>query len=133
MEAGGGVDLPTVVTVHEAAHQWWAHLLTPGMAPGADVLLEGMAHYSTMLLLEAEYGPQARAEFARGLESRYTDERRADAERPLVRISEARGVTDDTAIQDKGAWVMWMLDAHLGREAMLSGPSIVHHALRGES
>lgn len=119
--AGGGVDLPTVVTVHEAAHQWWAHLLTPGMAPGADVLLEGMAHYSTMLLLEAEYGPQARAEFARGLESRYTDERRADAERPLVKIADARGITDETSIQDKGAWVMWMLDAHLGREAMLSG------------
>ena len=120
-EGGGAVDLPTVVTVHEAAHQWWAHLLTPGKAPGADVLLEGMAHYSTMLLLEAEYGPQARAEFARSLESRYTDERRADAERPLVRIGEARGITDKTAIQDKGAWVMWMLDAHLGREAMLSG------------
>ena len=116
-----GIDLPTVVTVHEAAHQWWAHLLTPGRAPGADVLLEGMAHYSTMLLLEAEYGSQARAEFARNLESRYTDERRADAERPLMKILEARGATDETAVQDKGAWVMWMLDDLLGREATLKG------------
>jgi len=120
-ESGGGIDLPTVVTVHEAAHQWWAHLLTPGRAAGADVLLEGMAHYSTMLLLDAEYGPQARAEFARSLEERYTGERRAETERPLTKILEARGVTDETAVQDKGAWVMWMLDDFLGREVMLQG------------
>jgi len=118
---GGGADLPTIVTAHEAAHQWWAHLLTPGDAPGADVLLEGMAHYSTMLLLEAEHGPQARAAFARDLESRYTDARRRDAERPLVKIQETRGITDEAAVREKGAWVMWMLQDLLGREAMLTG------------
>jgi ABC-2 type transport system permease protein len=117
----GGIDLPVVVTAHEAAHQWWAHLLMPGAAPGADVLLEGMAHYSTLLLLEAEHGDASRAEFARGLESRYVGERRADAERPLLRIVDARGATDETAVQDKGAWVLWMLDELLGREAMLKG------------
>lgn len=119
--SGEGIDLPTVVTVHEAAHQWWAHLLTPGEAAGADVLIEGMAHYSTMLLLDAEYGPQARAEFARSLEARYTGERRAQTERPLSKILEARGVTDETTVQEKGAWVMWMLDGLLGREVMLEG------------
>ena len=38
-----------------------------------------------------------------------------------MKILEARGATDETAVQDKGAWVMWMLDDLLGREATLKG------------
>lgn len=117
----GAASLPTVVTAHEAAHQWWAHLLTPGEAPGSDVLLEGMAHYATMLFLEAEHGLRARLEFATGLESRYADERRVDGERPLVAVTASGRAPDETVIYDKGAWVMWMLHQQIGREPMLAG------------
>jgi len=120
-QSGGGVSLPTIVTAHEAAHQWWAHLLMPGRAPGADVLIEGMAHYSTMLFLEAEHGDEARREFARGLELRYTNQRRLDGEKPLSRIVSGTSPAEESAIYDKGAWVMWMLQQQLGRDNMLAG------------
>jgi ABC-type transport system involved in multi-copper enzyme maturation permease subunit len=116
-----GVGLPAIIAAHETAHQWWGHLVTAGRAPGADVLIEGMAHYSTLLFLDVEHGAAARKGFAISLEARYADERRADAERPLARIVDTSRATDETAIYDKGAWVMWMLQERLGREAMLAG------------
>jgi ABC-2 type transport system permease protein len=114
--SGPRTRLAFVVTAHEAAHQWWGNLLNPGDGPGADVLIEGMAHYSTLLLLESELGLQERIAFAILLEERYGEQRRADLERPLVAIN-----GDETVVQDKGAWVMWMLHNHLGRGRMLAG------------
>lgn len=32
-----------------------------------------------------------------------------------------RQVTDGTAVHNKGAWVMWMLEQQLGRETLLTG------------
>lgn len=116
---GAEPSLPFVVTAHEAAHQWWGNLVTPGRGPGADVLIEGLAHYSTLLLIEAERGAEARRAFARHLEQNYLDERRVDAERPLAKIGEWRRAGDRTLVYDKGAWVLQMLERHLGRDAML--------------
>ena len=43
---------PLPVTAHEAAHQWWGNILVPGMGPGGNILSEGMAHFSTALLID---------------------------------------------------------------------------------
>lgn len=109
-----------IVTAHETAHQWWGNLLTPGKGPGTSLLSEGMAHYSTALLFEKVKGPNARMEFLERIEERYGDERRADAERPLVKIDGLRS-GDRTVTYNKGGWVFWMMDRHLGRERMLAG------------
>jgi ABC-2 type transport system permease protein len=110
-----------IVTAHEVAHQWWGHLLVPGRAPGADVLVEGMAHYATLRYLEARHGAQARLGFATLLESQFLEARRVDTERPLARI----GVDDSghhrVAASHKGAWVLWMLEQFVGRTAMDTG------------
>ena len=116
----GQVGLPTLVTAHEVAHQWWGHLLTPGRGPGADVLIESMANYSTLLFLEAEHGPAARQDYARQLEESYAEKRRVDGETPLLRLT-GEGPADETLIYDKGAWVLWMLHQYLGEKQMLAG------------
>ena len=113
-------DAVFMVTAHETAHQWWGNLLTPGEGPGGNLLSEGMAHYSTALLFEKVKGPNARMEFLKRLEERYGDDRRSDAERPVVKMDGSRP-GDQTVTYDKGAWVFWMMDRHLGRERMLAG------------
>ena len=109
-----------VVTAHEAAHQWWGNMLTPGKGPGANILSEGLAHYSTMLLVEQIKGPKQRIEFCKRLEVGYTRGRRFDAEAPMVKIV-GNKPGDTTVTYDKGSWVFWMLDNHLGRAKMLAG------------
>src|SRR6185295_4528398 len=113
-------DAVFMVTAHESAHQWWGNLLTPGEGPGGALLSEGMAHFSTALLTEQVKGPQARMEFLKRIEENYGDQRRADAERPLVKIDGSRD-GDQTVTYDKGGWVFWMMYQHLGRERALAG------------
>lgn len=113
-------DMAFLVTAHEAAHQWWGNILTPGKGPGGNILSEGMAHFSTILLHEQVKGPQGRMEFCKRIEERYNEHRRRDSERPLVKIDGDRP-GDTTVTYDKGGWVFWMLLQHMGRERALKG------------
>jgi hypothetical protein len=113
-------DVAFLVTAHEAAHQWWGNILTPGKGPNGNILAEGMAHFSTALLLEQVKGPRGRIEFLKGIESRYEKFRRKDSERPLVKIDGSLD-GDTTVTYDKGGWVFWMLLRHMGRERALRG------------
>jgi ABC-type transport system involved in multi-copper enzyme maturation permease subunit len=113
-------DAVFVVIAHESAHQWWGNLIIPGKGPGGDLLAEGMAHFSTMLLVEQVKGIAGRIELAKRLEERYGRNRHPDAEHPLVEIDGSRS-GDTTVIYDKGGWVFWMLLQHLGRERALAG------------
>lgn len=109
-----------LVTAHESAHQWWGNLLTPGRAPGGNILSEGMAHFSTLLLIEQQLGLRNRIEFAKRIEERYGDMRQIDSERPLVKIDGSRP-GDTTVTYDKGGWVFWMLLNEMGRDQTLAG------------
>jgi len=112
--------LAFLVTAHEAAHQWWGNILTPGKGPGGNILSEGMAHFSTMLLAEQVRGISKRIEFCKMIENTYNEGRRKDSERPLVKTDGSRP-GDGTVTYDKGGWVFWMLLQHMGRDRMLQG------------
>ena len=52
-----GFDLPYYILAHEVAHQWWGlAILSPAYVEGAGVLVEGLAVYSGMKVLEKNYG-----------------------------------------------------------------------------
>ncbi len=112
--------LAFMVTAHESAHQWWGNILEPGKGPGGDVLSEGMAHFSTMLLVEQMLGLRDRIALCKKFEARYGDNRQVDSERPLVKLMGSRA-GDTTVLYDKGGWVGWMLLNRIGRENMLAG------------
>lgn len=116
----GKAGLAFLVTAHESAHQWWGNILVPGKGPGGNILSEGMAHFSTMLLMEQVKGPEKRIEFCKMIEARYNENRSKDSEKPLVKTDGSRP-GDTTVTYDKGGWVFWMLLQHMGRERMLQG------------
>jgi hypothetical protein len=108
------------VTAHEAAHQWWGNILLPGHGPGGNILSEGMAHYSTILLMEQVKGLEARIEFCKRIEERYGDRRQVDSEKALVWIDGTKE-GDETTTYDKGGWVFWMLHNLMGPENAKAG------------
>jgi ABC-type transport system involved in multi-copper enzyme maturation permease subunit len=103
------------VTAHEAAHQWWPNMAMSGAGPGGDVLSEGMAHFSTILLCEQVQGEAQRMAFCRNIEKRYGDFRQRDSERPLVKLN-GELPADGRIIYDKGGWALWMMFRLMGRE-----------------
>jgi hypothetical protein len=113
-------NLAFLVTAHESAHQWWGNMLQPGKGPSGNILSEGMAHFSTAMLIEQVKGFRDGLEFRKRIESRYGDNRRADAERPLLRVDGSKD-GDQTLLYDKGGWVFWMLTRRMGREQALRG------------
>jgi ABC-2 type transport system permease protein len=115
-----GSNLAFLVAAHEAAHQWWGNMVTPGKGPGGNLVAEGTSHFSTLLLLEQVKGLRARVEFARLMEDRYGKNRSADSERPLVKTDGSRD-GDETVTYDKTGFVLWMLLNQMGREPMLAG------------
>ncbi|NBX26026.1 MAG: hypothetical protein EBQ99_08270 [Planctomycetes bacterium] len=114
------VDLVFYVTAHEAGHQWWGNILMPGKGPGGNILSEGLANFSALLLTLEKRGDEQRQRMLRQWEDDYANGRSADSERPMVRISGTRP-GDQTVTYDKGGWVFWMLMQTMGREAMLAG------------
>ena len=114
------IHLAFEITAHEAAHQWWGNIVTPGKGPGGNILAEGTAHFSTILLVEQTKGTNARIDFCKRLEASYGKSRRPDAERSLVKTDGSRE-SDTTVMYDKGGWVFWMLLDFMGRERALEG------------
>jgi hypothetical protein len=113
-------DAVFLVTAHETAHQWWGNILMPGHGPGGNILAEGMANFSAILLFEELKGSAGRIEFCKRIEEKYGDQRRVDSEKPLVWIDGSKE-GDDTTTYDKGGWVFWMLHNLMGKEASLAG------------
>jgi ABC-2 type transport system permease protein len=118
----GGSDMAFTVAAHEAAHQWWGHILAPGEGPGGIVLAEGAANFATLMLLEQMRGLPARLDFATEIEAQYGELRQPSTEKPLAETLDLEGRRgNETVVYDKGGWVFWMLLQHMGREAFLAG------------
>jgi hypothetical protein len=107
------------IAAHEAAHQWWPEMAMPGQGPGSEVLSEGMAHFSTILLTEQARGLRQRIAFCKQIEDRYGNTRQRDSERPLNRIDGSMPA-DMRIIYDRGGFAFWMLHQLVGKDSSLA-------------
>jgi ABC-2 type transport system permease protein len=106
-----GIDYVYFVTAHEAAHQWWAHQVTPANVQGAQMLSETFAEYSALMLLRREYGEEHMRRYLMRELDQYLDARSAETveEQPLYRVEDQQYLH-----YRKGAVIMYALQDYLG-------------------
>ncbi|HYG02732.1 MAG TPA: M1 family aminopeptidase [Chryseosolibacter sp.] len=105
-----GYDLPYYILAHEVAHQWWGLArLTPAHVEGAGVLIEGLAVYSGMQVLEKNYGDRHVQQYVSFLHSFYEMPRSA-ATPSLLQANE------QFLYYRKGGLAMYALAKYIGKE-----------------
>jgi ABC-2 type transport system permease protein len=57
------IDYVYYVGAHEVAHQWWAHQVSAANVQGQSSIIETLAQYSALMLMEREYGPHIMRRF----------------------------------------------------------------------
>ena len=110
------IDYPYYVTAHEMAHQWWGHQVVSGPVWGATMLVESLAQYSALMVMEETYG---RDEMKRFLEYELDDYLSGRSTEPR----EERPLVDAAASQqyihyEKGSLVMYAMKEYLGEETV---------------
>jgi hypothetical protein len=111
----GEVDRTFFVVAHETAHQWWGGQVIPAQVPGAALVSETLAMYSSMMVLEQEYGAKMAREFYDYTMKQYFVGRSiyTNREAPLLDV-----VGQASVYYFKGAVAMYTLREYLGTEAV---------------
>ena len=111
----GDVDRPFFVVAHEAAHQWWGGQVIPASAAGAGMVSETLAQYSSMMVLESEFGLDMVRQFYDWNMAQYFEGRTVFTNRevPLVDV-----VNQNYVFYFKGAVAMYTLRELVGADSV---------------
>ena len=109
------IDMVTYVTAHEIAHQWWAHQVMPSDQQGATMLIETLAQYSALLVMEQMYGRDQIRRFLKYELDRYLRARGGEVveELPLARVENQPYIH-----YQKGTLAMYWLQEVVGEAAV---------------
>ncbi len=109
------IDYVYYVGAHEVAHQWWAHQVSAANVQGQSSIIETLAQYSALMLMEREYGPHIMRRFLKYELDNYLSSRGGEAieELPLYRV-ENQGYIH----YRKGSLVMYALKDAMGQDAV---------------
>jgi ABC-2 type transport system permease protein len=109
------IDYVFYVTAHEVAHQWWAHQVIGGNVQGETMLVETMAQYSALMVMEKEYSRDKMQKFLKYELDRYLRDRGSEliAEQPIVLVENQQYIH-----YRKGSLVMYALRDYIGEEAV---------------
>ena len=109
------IDYVFYVTAHELAHQWWAHQVVGAHMQGETVIVETLAQYSALMLMEHEYGPQKMRRFLKYELDRYLQSRGGELIEELpLKLVENQGYIH----YRKGSLVMYALKDAIGEAAV---------------
>jgi ABC-2 type transport system permease protein len=109
------IDYVFYVTAHEVAHQWWAHQVIGGNVQGSTMIVESMAQYSALMVMEKEYGKAKMQKFLRYELDRYLRGRGSEliAEKPISLVENQQYIH-----YGKGSVVMYALRDAIGEDAV---------------
>jgi len=105
------IDMVTYITAHEIGHQWWGHQLVSSYQQGGTLLIESLAQYAALRVMEQTYGPEQIRKFLKYELDRYLRARGGERleELPLARV-ENQGYIH----YQKGGLAMYLLKEELG-------------------
>ena len=111
----GGVDYPFAVTVHEVAHQWWAHQVIGADVLGATMLSESLSEYVSLKVLEHEHGKDKMRKFLKRALDQYLQQRtfKTKREKSLM-YNDGQGYIR----YQKGSLVFYALSDYIGEEKL---------------
>ncbi len=109
------IDYVYYVTAHELAHQWWAHQVMGADVQGSTMIVESLAQYSALMVMEKEYGRDHMQRFLSYELDRYLKDRGAEPieELPLYLVENQPYIH-----YRKGSVVLYALKDYLGEKAM---------------
>lgn len=109
------IDYVFYVAAHELAHQWWAHQVVSGNVQGATFLVESMAQYSALMIMEKEYGRENMRKFLKYELDIYLRGRGGELieELPLILVENQNYIH-----YRKGSLIMYALRDYLGEEVL---------------
>jgi aminopeptidase N len=109
------IDYVFYVTAHELAHQWWGHQIAGRRAQGMTILVETLAQYSALMVMEHEYGPQKMRRFLKYELDSYLKNRGGE----LIEELPLRLVEDQPYVHyRKGSLAMYALKDEIGEDAV---------------
>lgn len=92
-QAGAGFSQVYRRAAHETAHQWFGHLLGHGIPDENAFLVESLAKYAELVLIERRYGKEAMQALVRFERDRYRQET-LDPDQPVMPLIDAEAPED---------------------------------------
>jgi ABC-2 type transport system permease protein len=112
-EDKNSVDYPFSITSHEIAHQWWAHQVIGADVRGATLLSESMSEYSSLKVLEEEYGFSQMRRFLKEALDDYLKGRGAEQQKELPLMFNEN---QQYIHYEKGSLVLYAMSDYLGEK-----------------
>jgi len=111
------INYPFYVTAHEVAHQWWGHQVCGANVQGAAIMVETMAQYSALMVMEKEYGKEKMKKFLKYEMDRYLRGRASERkkEMPMITMEGQQYIH-----YQKGSVVMYALKDYIGEDSLNS-------------
>ena len=115
------IDMVTYITAHEVGHQWWGHQVISADQQGGTFIVESLAQYSALMVMEQMYGPEQIRKFLMYELDRYLRQRGGEVleELPLDRVENQPYIH-----YQKGGLALYLLKDQIGADR-------VNAALRG--
>jgi ABC-2 type transport system permease protein len=112
-----GVNYCFAVTVHELAHQWWAHQVIGADVLGATMLSESLSEYVALQVLKHEHGAHKMRKFLKHSLNTYLRGRKGERKREnALMYNDGQGYIR----YQKGSLIFYALSDYLGEEVLNS-------------